>query len=210
MNNKLLIEVGAYDGSNSLKYYNNGYTVYTFEPNKICYNYIKNKTSHLLNYNVINNAVCLYNGETEFNICKEGGASSLLNFKSDSELNNIWKNREDIHYSGNSYKVETIRLDTFIENYNLQNKIIDYIHIDAQGVDLDVLKSLGKYIKNFKEGFVEIVIDISKTIYINQTNNYIGLKLFLEENNFRIYRVEQNDKTMCEYNVYFKNNIYKR
>lgn len=208
MNNKLLIEVGAYDSSNSLKYYNNGYTVYTFEPNKICYNYIKNKTSHLLNYNVINSAVCLYNGETEFNICKEGGASSLLNFKSDSELNNIWKNREDIHYSGNSYKVETIRLDTFIENYNLQNKIIDYIHIDAQGVDLDVLKSLGKYIKNVKEGGVEIVIDISKTIYINQTNNYIGLKLFLEENNFRIYRVEQNDETMCEYNVYFKNNIY--
>ncbi len=206
MNNKLLIEVGAYDGSDSLKFYDNGYTVYTFEPNKICYNNIKNKTSNLLNYNIINCAICLEDGETEFNICKEGGASSLLNFKSEDELNNNWNNRKDIHYSGVSYKVDTIRLDTFIEKFGLQNKIIDYIHIDAQGVDLDVLKSLGKYIKNVKEGVVETVIDINKTIYKNQTNNYMNLKLFLEENNFRIYRVQRNDETMCEYNVFFKHN----
>ena len=32
---KTLIEVGAYDGTDSLKYHKNGYAVYTFEPKKI-------------------------------------------------------------------------------------------------------------------------------------------------------------------------------
>ena len=31
---KTLIEVGAFDGSDSLRYHNEGYVVYTFEPKK--------------------------------------------------------------------------------------------------------------------------------------------------------------------------------
>lgn len=34
---KLLIEIGTYDGTDSLRYYYNGYKVYTFEPNKDLY-----------------------------------------------------------------------------------------------------------------------------------------------------------------------------
>lgn len=80
---------------------------------------------------------------------KGGGASSILKFKDNETLIKHWgKNCSDIHYSGLSYEVETTRLDTFIEEQGLVNTIIDFIHIDAQGVDLDCLKSVGKYIKN--------------------------------------------------------------
>lgn len=69
---KLLIEIGSYDGSDSLNFYNNGYKVYTFEPNKELYNNLIEKTKNLQNYNVINKAVYLENGITKFNICKSG------------------------------------------------------------------------------------------------------------------------------------------
>jgi len=205
---KLLIEIGSYDGSDSLNFYNNGYKVYTFEPNKELYNNLIEKTKNLQNYNVINKAVYLENGITKFNICKSGGASSILNFRSDLELEKTWTaNRTDIQYSGISYDIETIRLDTFIEKEGLENTIIDYIHIDAQGVDLECLMSLGKYINNVNEGVIETVIDNNKSIYLNQTiNNYENAKQFLENNDFTIICVSSNDITNCEYNVAFKSN----
>jgi hypothetical protein len=44
---KLLIEIGSYDGSDSLNFYNNGYKVYTFEPKKDLYENLKEKTKNL-------------------------------------------------------------------------------------------------------------------------------------------------------------------
>lgn len=202
---KLLIEVGAFDGRDSLTFHKNGYTVYTFEPKQDLANNLREKTKHLQNYNVIEKAVCLTNGKTKFNICKAGGASSILDFRSNDELEKVWgAKRTDIQYSGESYDVQTTRLDTFIEENNLCDTIIDYLHIDAQGVDLDVLKSLGKYIKNVKEGVVETVKDQKRAIYTNQLNNtYENVKKFLEDNKFKIRQVISNDKTNCEFNVFF-------
>lgn len=203
---KTLIEVGAYDGSDSLKYHKNGYIVYTFEPKKDLFNNLINKTKHLTNYTIIPKAVSLINGTTKLNICKAGGASSILPFRPDHELVETWTNkRTDIQYSGISYDVETIRLDTFIEEYGLQDRIIDFIHIDAQGVDLDCLKSLGKYITNVLAGVIETIKDKNKSIYIDQEDNTLdNVREFLSLNGFKIVRIDSNDDTNCEYNVYFE------
>jgi len=202
---KTLIEVGAFDGSDSLRYHNAGYQVFTFEPKKDLYENLVNRTKHLKNYTVIPKAVCSQNGTTTFNICQEGGASSILPFKTDDELNKHWGvNRKDIHYSGYSYEVETTRLDTFIEEHGLQDTIIDFIHIDAQGVDFQVLKSSGKYISNVVAGVLETVINEEKSIYVNQSENTLdNIKLYLETNGFNITKIESNDNTQCEYNIFF-------
>ena len=201
-----LIEVGAFDGSDSLNYHNNGYIVYTFEPKKDLFQNLVNNTKHLTNYTVIPKAVSLNNGTVKFNICKAGGASSILPFRPDNVLVENWtSNRTDIHYSGESYDVETTRLDTFIEEYKLQDRIIDFIHIDAQGVDLDCLKSLGKYIPNVLAGVVETVKDTNKSIYIGQEDNTLdNVTEFLSMNGFKINNIISNDNTNCEYNVFFE------
>jgi len=203
---KTLIEVGAFDGHDSLKYHKKGYTVYTFEPKKDLFQNLVNKTRRLKNYTVIPKAVSLVNGITQFNICKEGGASSILPFRPENELIETWsEKRTDIHFSGITYDVETTRLDTFIEEYSLQNTIIDFIHIDAQGVDLDCLKSLGKYITNVLAGVVETVKDKNKSIYIGQENNTLdNVTDFLLLHGFKITNIQSNDNTDCEYNVFFE------
>lgn len=204
---KTLIEVGAYDGSDSLVYHSCGYNVITFEPKKDLYNLLLAKTKHLTNYKVVPKAVSLHNGTTQFNICKFGGASSILPFRSDTELNQTWGlHRQDVHWSGESYPVETIRLDTYIKENGMEDTVIDFLHIDAQGVDLDVLKSLGVFISNVLAGVVETVMDTEKSIYQNQTNNYQGVREFLQTNGFKIDLVQNNDNTNCEYNIYFSRN----
>ena len=202
---KTLIEVGACDGCDSLIYHANGYAVYTFEPKTDLYENLANKTQHLINYTVINKAVSIIDGKTQFNICKAGGASSILPFRTDQELIETWgARRTDIQYSGISYDVETTRLDTFIEQNNLQYTIIDMIHIDAQGVDLECLRSLGKYINNVQSGVVETVIDVNKSIYVGQNDNTLeNVKEFLDSHGLKISHIQSNDQTQCEYNVFF-------
>lgn len=203
---KLLLEVGAYNGADSLQYHSKGYRVFTFEPKKDLYSSLVEKTKHLSNYTVIPKAVSLENGITKFHICKFGGASSILPFRSEDELKKTWsEKRTDIHYSGESYDVETTRLDTFIEENHLETTPIDFLHIDAQGVDLDCLKSLGKYISNVQAGVVETVKEKEKSIYIGQDENtFQNVEEFLTKHGFRITNVESNDVTQCEYNVYFQ------
>ena len=203
---KCLIEVGAFNGNDSLRYHNAGFNVYTFEPNKNLFLSLSEKTKDIENYNVFNKAVCSFNGKTTFNICKKGGASSILKFKDNETLEKHWgKERTDIHYSGESYEVETTRLDTFIEEQGLENTIIDFIHIDAQGVDLECLKSVGKYIKNIREGVLETVKNTEKSIYIDQDKNtLVNIEQFLIKNDFKIISVEGNDNTQCEFNIHFK------
>jgi FkbM family methyltransferase len=203
---KLLIEVGAFDGSDSLRYHRDGYCVFTFEPKRDLFEDLRRRTASLPDYTVIPKAVCLQNGRTIFNICRQGGASSILPFRSDEELEKTWTSeRKDIQYSGQSYEVETTRLDTFIEERGLQAEKIDFIHIDAQGVDLDALMSLGVYIKNVEAGVLETVKDVNKSIYIGQDNNTLdNVKKFLDESGFEIQQVERNDRTDCEFNVVFR------
>lgn len=201
---KLLIEVGAFDGTDSLIFYRNNYRVFTFEPKYDLFTVLYENTYELNDYTVINKAVSLIDGEIEFNICKEGGASSILPFKSDEELTKTWGGRTDILYANETYKVQSTRLDTFIEEYNLTDTIIDYIHVDAQGADLDVLKSLGKYTKNVMEGVIESAFSSDKSIYVNQNNTLETATEWLRQNGFEITNVRSNDPTNCECNIFFK------
>lgn len=200
-----MIEVGSFDGSDSLVFYNRGYEVFTFEPKKDLFHALKIKTGHLSGYTPINKAVSLVDGELDFHICVQGGASSILPFKSDAELDTHWTPaRKDIHYSGISYKVQSTRLDTFFEENGLTTRNIDYIHIDAQGSDLDVLRSAGKYISNIQSGVLETCYSLEKSIYSEQRDDLNAVKSWLESNGFVIERVVPNDPTGCECNVYFK------
>ena len=201
----LLIEVGGFDGADSLKFYEKGYKVITFEPERTLYAALSKKTAHLHDYRVVNKAVALTNGTTHFYVCRAGGASSILPFKSNTDLEEHWsKNRKDIQYSGLSYEVNTIRLDTFLEENSLTDVPIDYLHIDAQGADLDVLKSLGIYAKNVCKGVVETCYSLEKAIYSTQRDDLLAVNHWLNSNGFTVESVVANDPTGCECNVYFR------
>jgi FkbM family methyltransferase len=128
-----MIEVGAFDGNDSLQYHKRGFEVITFEPCDYLAKNLKEKTKDLINYTVIQKAVSDFNGKTIFNECRHGGASSILKFKENSELEKHWSSgRTDIQYSGKSYEVDVIRLDDFLYSRGLNNKIIDFLHIELK------------------------------------------------------------------------------
>ena len=133
-----------------------------------------------------------------FNIASHGdwGVSSLYKFSKGIEKK--WKSRKDFYFD-NSIKTQTIRLDTFMNVYKI--KKISYLHIDTQGNDLAVLKSLGKNINFVEKGQCEASNNIE--LYENTNNTKNKIKNFLKKN-FIITKIVSNDDEGAECNIFFK------
>lgn len=164
--------------------------VFAFEPNSKITENIKNLPN---NYILINKAVSLVDGIHDFYIHSDTWSSSLNNWGDGPRWGTLQKT-----------EVISIRLDTFLKEKNI--KSIDYIHIDAQGGDLDVLKSLGNYIQKVSEGVCEsLAPKTSFKLYKNQAS-FEEIKKFLISNGFEFYW-EHNligQLKLDEINIYFK------
>lgn len=130
-------------------------------------------------------AITENNGFAKFNVAGQGdwGCSSIHEFN--PKIHEVWPNRTDFAVS-HTYNVPTMRLDTFIQNYLLEGLVgdfyIDYLWIDAQGSDLDVLYSLGEYTKYVKGGKLETAYTVE--LYSNTNNTMENAISFLKKNNF--------------------------
>ena len=98
-------------------------------------------------------AVDIKNSFQTFNIAGQWdwGCSSLYEFSDDIESK--WPNRPDFKKT-HSYTVPTITLYDFCNLYGIDK--IDFLHIDAQGSDYNVLLSLKDKISIVKEGTIEV------------------------------------------------------
>ena len=198
---RVIFDVGANNGSSSipLATANPNHLIFAFEPTPEMIKIIQTKIEGLDNYVIVPKAVSDYNGTAEFNVAGnwDWGCSSLLNFSSKSQTE--WPGRTDFHVT---YKlnVDVIRLDTFIKE-NLINRI-DYLHIDTQGSDLNVLKGLGEYLHIIKEGTMEA--GTSDDILYEGQNKLNDCVKFLLNNNFKIIDINKNDVFCHEVNIVFK------
>jgi hypothetical protein len=63
---------------------------------------------------------------------------------------------------------------------------VDFLHVDAQGMDLEVLKGLGDRIHQVKMGEVEAIIDPKESIYLDQTSTVESCRDFLIQHGFKV------------------------
>jgi FkbM family methyltransferase len=83
-------------------------------------------------------------------------------------------------------KVQVLTLAQFIESLPEQcHQYLDYLKIDAQGSDLEILKGLGDHIKKFKGVTVECVS--TKSAYKNETNQFLSVSNYLDSMGFKIF-----------------------
>jgi len=173
---KTIVEVGAHKGKDTEVWLNEKENVvYAFEPVPRFAKGLRLKFSNNKNFHLIETAIDIVEEERIFNISE--GCSSLHNFV--DNLSELWPDRH--HWKVlDTVTVFTMRLDSFIEKSNIQQ--IDYLWIDAQGNDFNVLKSLGKYIEIVKEGRCEASYQIA--LYKDTINDVDSISKWLSENNF--------------------------
>lgn len=184
---KIIIEVGANSGGDSFNYASQPNTfLYAFEPVPYLGNNLTGSLDNagISNYKLIRNAVSNTNGKTTFYISgpdeSHNYACSSLNQFADN-IQTTWGGRSDFSHI-DSIDVNTIRLDRFIEQEDI--KEIEYLHIDAQGSDLNVLKSLGDKAEIVKAGKCEAANKVA--LYKDVDNSVYSIMEWLGNNGFKI------------------------
>jgi FkbM family methyltransferase len=199
---KTIIEVGANDGTHTLGFLTQENTeVISFEPTPELILHLRTRFKNFNNFTLYPAAVSSINGWAEFNIAgtADWGCSSLHKFN--KNVHNEWPNRPDFHFTDKCL-VPTIRLDYIVEKHNIN--AIDYLHIDAQGHDFEVLKSLDKYISIVKKGVCEAAHKVN--LYENVNNSSNEIMGWLKEHDFTC-SIRPNDKVFAEAQIHFTKNI---
>jgi len=195
---KLIIDVGANDGFSFLYgFVKNNLRIkfIAFEPVPSLFNAIKIASHGLPNYKVEQYAIDIKEDSIRMGVSNVieggGGVSSLLAFK-DNAINE----RSDFYFE-KFIEVKTITLEHYLNDNAIEK--IDYLHIDAQGKDLDVLRSLGGSINKVIAGVIECAQGLNGILYKGQP---IGNEIenYLVENGFDIVLREYQES---EYNAYF-------
>lgn len=198
----IIFDVGANDGSSTIDFAKASpdNIVYAFEPNPELCNLIREKTNNLPNYILTQKAVSDFNGTAKFNITARHGQGCSSLFDYTNNMNAIWRGLEHRFKVTKVINVEVTTIGRFIEENNIP--IVDYFHCDAQGADLRILKSFGKYLNLLQKGVVE-TSRLPETSTYKVDNTFDSLKKFLTENNFEITYIDRSDHRKNEWNVYF-------
>ena len=179
------VEIGAFDGiegSNCLHFEKSmNWDGIAIEPSKTQFK----KLSKNRNCKVLNEAISSTEKEVEF-IEVVDGLTQMSGINDENYLSkSIIENNESTKFNKNKIKTSTF-------GKNILIKEIDYLSIDIEGTELDVLKSI-----NFQEHIIK-VISVE-----NNIPEKINFNSFLKENNFSFFdRVGQDE-------IFYNNNFFK-
>ena len=198
MSGKVIFDVGANDGTSCYHFtHDENNTVYAVEPVPFSLNKLYKLQKE--NYIVIPTAVSSHNGKVKFNVGGEynSGVGSIYSFS--DGLETTWPGY-NVFVNEGVIEVDCITMEKFIDENKIS--VVDFLHCDTQGSDLDVLRSFGKHIGILQGGQVEVYG--KNPLYMGAGNSLVHTKLFLEVNGFTVTKIENNDYLNNEYNMTFE------
>lgn len=154
-----------------------------------------------------------------FYIHENEGCSSLLKMKS-SDVTHNFSEREKKWYV--PFQIENVKKIISVSSISLEkiidehfaDKTVSLIKVDAQGTDIDVIKSLGKYINTDKVHYLYIELPSRDIVLYNdqldfqnsvQILDQLGFSV-LHKHDFEIFGYN-NQPCSPESNVIFKNKL---
>ena len=138
-------------------------------------------------------------GTKDFNVMKNTELSTFLEINPNLD-NNIWKD----HISSlQVVEVVEVRCVT-LKSLMVENRItkVDFIKIDTQGMDIEVLLSAGTELSNIFSCALEFPYSTETAIYSNENSLLEGIEI-LERIGFMLMRVVPNGGGEC--NAFFRN-----
>lgn len=128
---------------------------------------------------------------------------SLFKWHDATSLGNAWGQRADI---GPALLPRSTRL-TSLEHIMILHGLdhVDFIKIDCQGMDIEVLESARSLIGSIAMGVMEVAINPSVAIYDGAGRDTLEHALgILNQLGMEPYRVTPNDTMQKEYNLFFR------
>ena len=161
------IHVGANDGAERVWYIKQGFEkVLWFEPNEELFQkLIKNiKEKGCEKYKAFNIGIHDTIERADLHIANNNGQSSSI-----LELGTHKTHHPKVHYVRNQ-EIDLIRMDVFFQNTSNKIEDFNFLNIDVQGVELNVIKSFGNLISKLDYIYTEV----------NEEELYVGCGLISE------------------------------
>jgi FkbM family methyltransferase len=181
---KTIIECGANNGSTTYQlldmFGDENVIVYAIEPtHELVSSQLYSKFGNDPRVRICQFAIDVQNTFKKFNVAcaADWGCSSLHEFT--DNIHELWQGRPDFEKT-HEYYVPTITLYDFCNLFKIET--IDYLWIDTQGNDFNVLLSLGDKIKDVKKGRCEVADNVE--LYKNTNNKKDVVKSWLESKGF--------------------------
>lgn len=165
------------------------------------------KVLKLENIMVITKAIQQKESLEKFYISTEAdqGGSSLLEFNPElMSENEYWQKRVDLRHQ-ETIEVQTDSLRGILKIYPKRMEI-EFIKIDAQGLDVEVLISLGSRLRDVQLGMIEVAAVNNTKLYKSEKSNLQSCLVLLEKKNFKVFAIKPNDPASNEFNVFFARN----
>jgi FkbM family methyltransferase len=175
--NGAILDVGANIGQFALEILSilPDIKLYSFEPVPDAYEELKSLSEKHHQVIPIKKAISLQNGQSTFYVTASDVGSSLLEPLPNQKSKWLTLDKK--------VSVETIRLDAFIKSENL-GEGISLLKSDAQGNDLDVILSLGDFLKpNFVKA---ILVETNFTNFYHGQQNYYDIFSTLDNAGYRM------------------------
>lgn len=164
---------------------------------------IRSRCQGLPNVTLVQAAIDTVEGRRQFNVARhaDGGVSSLLNFDVDKVCQDeYWRERPDLYFE-ESINVDVLRMETLLDRLGVE--AVDFVKIDAQGMDLHVLESFGRFLPRLAGGMLEVPTTRYATLYQEEPQDLLMALRFLERHGFVPYAIKPNDPACAEVNVFF-------
>lgn len=210
-NFEFFFDVGAHRGETIFLFSKNFKlsNIYSFEPSKINFDYLKNNISTFkqknpeLNITLENIALGNENKKLKIKYMSESSSSTLNEINTSS---NYFKKKSFLLYGNKYFEEETI-IQKKIFDYMREKEIrkIDFLKIDTEGYELKVLEGFGDEIKKvsiimFEHHFHNMII---KNYKFRNINN------FLVNNNFQqVSKFKMPFRKTFEY-IYFNKDFFE-
>ena len=193
----IIFDIGSNMG-NTIKLFKNKFPqskIYGFEPIPECYEIIKKKYKENKNIEIYNLAVGEKKEEKIFNIYKRSGQSSF--YKKIENTDWYFKSKKQklkFPIQEREIKVNIISLDDFVNEKKIEK--IDFLKIDTEGYELDVLIGLENKIEKVRF----ILFEHHYHDMIKKNYTFSDINYFLLKNNFtQIYKSKMPFRKTFEY-----------
>lgn len=179
------IDVGAHLGQGTLEAAreNPRLLVFAFEPN---WTLARQIMARAANFVVLPMAVSDNDGFADFFVNSSDVSSSLVRMEESGLAH--WKDLDLTVQS--KVVVPTIRLDTFMRLSDLRR--VDYLKVDAEGVDLKVVQSAGDRLKDIRQ--IKLEVDVAPNHLYREAPSRDEVITFMLNRGFKLIETEtQND-----------------
>ena len=208
-NYPIFIDVGASDGRVWKKWMTIApdARVFAFEPAPLNFNPMYNCRFDYPNVKMFQTAVSsVDNTETPFYISNDKNSSSLHPYNGESIRKWKYPPGRRLFKTDSVVNVPTMRLDTLIKKEHI--RYVDYLKIDVQGHELEVLKGLGNSITKVRE--IQVAATLTPfDLHQGQTNQSDTIMKFMTDNAFTLFKQERLSRNQ-EVDYWFVNTRFSK